>query len=731
MKITTITDLYNRQKQNWKNNNEYYFGITPLDSWENKEHIERHLNECAEKFWNNGTNKMKELLETDKCNDIDKLIPGSYELVYDPSGMICLYASFEYSESKVDGSKETKVKRAPLVYFPVPDDLCWYLGQSRYVLRITATVNYSLIYRIKNICYYQKAWTYDIDKDEFTVNIEDFDPYEKLTDLNREWLSNWVKCKPEELDREKFIEAMKLLPEYDPSSIYYFRFTHVDEVFNLVKWSKRFANPLKKVAIPINIAKMLTAQRVRSDAVDRHGSNNLVLAPSNLFALENSRTVIYKNDFNNSFMFTDGENFFDAFKTSTNKSAGKSRLLLDTVEVKDEKLWNVIDGKLYNMWELAARPELKVDKNLSVLSRSNFSVNNAPKRIMMTAKLRAQAVKTEGEADPFTHETPARVVFGDWEGFNFGDSLIISRSFARKLCSEKKKRIHINKISTYRYLKDKYQVGDKMSVRDLMQVVNNSSMYSNYRDIEILSLSEEWLDIRAKIPFSVGDKLTNLHGSKGIVSLILEDDQMPYLINDIGDFPAGPFDIIISALSVYRRKSFGQLFEAWASATGHTDVDNILEAVDKYYDEMKEFSEKSLVYFNGEVTRKPIGINMILRLDHDACGKQTLSYIKSNYGRLLKFGEMELLNLASRGLFKIMNELDIRSITKHHNALGQIQEMQKTGKMRYEPANSLRFFNILKTIGFDFNLNSHIDDDIDSSLTMLQKTLTDNQIDLF
>lgn len=269
-----------------------------------------------------------------------------------------------------------------------------------------------------------------------------------------------------------------------------------------------------------------------------------------------------------------------------------------------------------------------------------------------------------------------------------------------------------------------------MHVSDLASLVG-STMCNNYRNILIQSLSQEWVVVDAELPFSVGDKLTNLHGSKGVVSLILEDADMPFTKEEICGFPAGPFDIIVSGLSVYRRKSLGQLFEAWAVATGHDDVDNVLDAVDKYADEMKEFSDKSVVYFDGESSIKPIGINAILRLDHDACGKQSHSYIKSNYARMLKFGEMELLNLASRGLFNIMNEIDVRSISKHHNSLAQIQTMQRNGTIVPEAANSLRFFNILRTIGFEFNLRTMNADNMMAEFVRLQKILTDDQIDLF
>lgn len=734
MNITCINDLWKYQKEEWKHENEYWFGITPLADWSNTEKVKKHLDDVADRLWNNGTNQFKELLLNGKCNDIDKMVDKSWELVYDTSGIICLYATFQWDRDKNGGGVETVTKRAPIAYLPCPDDICWFLGESKYVLRITATANYGLIHNTENVVRYQKAWSYDLKTKKFTINLDDFDPYDNLTEVNREWLSRWVGVEPGELTRELFLESLEKLPKHDPKAVYNFRFTHVDGMFHFVASSKRFANPTMKVAVPINVVRMFTSQRVRSDALDRNGSNNLVIASNELFALENARTIIYKNEFNVGFMFSQSERFFDAFKTSTNKSAGKSRLLLDTVSVKDGKLWSLVQTnagtEIHDMYEIAVHPDWKVKKNISVLSSSNFSTNNAAKRIMMTAKLRAQAVPTVGESDPFTHETPARIVFGDWKGFNFGDSIIISRSFARKLRSNKSRKIHLNQ-EQWNYLKEKYITGDQMSIQDLTYIIG-STMCNNFRNIIIKGLDQQYLSIEADVPFSVGDKITNLHGSKGIVSLILEDEDMPRIDHKVGNMEPGPFDIIVSGLSVYRRKSLGQLFEAWASATGHDDVDNIIDAVALYSEDMKQFAKESVVLFGETSTVKPIGINVILRLDHDAVGKQSHSYVKSNYARMLKFGEMELLNLAARGLWNIMNEIDLRSISKHHNALAQIREMQKTGKITAEPANNLRFFNILRTCGFEFNLRTPVEmsENLGGWADKL-RILTDAQIDLF
>lgn len=744
--VRTINDLYQVQKSIWKYENEHFFGISPLDEWTNSEVIEKHLKECADKFWNNGTNELKQLFERGRCRDIDKLVPGSYELVFDSkNGFICLYATFEYDVANKDKASfaensdngeekesnvEKKTKRSPLTYLPYPNDLCWFIGESEYVLRISANINYSLITRTENVCKYQKTWAYNIDKDEFKIYIDDFDPFEKLTKVNIMFLE---ACLGEPLTKENFKEALKSIPEFNYKSILYFKFGHVEEIFRMISLSSRFANPLMRVPIPINIVKMLTSQKNREDDRDSGSFNNLVLSNNKLFALENSRTIIYKSMYNSSFNFMDSDKVFDAFKTSTNKSAGRSRLILDDIIIKDNILYSrSSDGTETNMYELILGEHTKQKTNLSVLSCSRFSSNNDAKRIMMTAKLRAQAIPTAGEIDSFTHETPARIVFGDFEGFNYGDSIIISRSYAKKLESRTIRKVRINKIDDYYMLKQKYAIGDIIPSDEFAKIMD-STMCNNYRQIEIIGIDRDYLSVKAVLPFSIGDKITNLHGSKGIVSLIFEDEDMPYLKQDISeDFKAGPFDVIVSALSVYRRKSLGQLFEAWALATGHDDVNNIQDAVEMYYEDMQDFADKAIVVWHGKETKRPCGINMMIRLDHNAVSKQSRSYLKTNYARMLKIGEMELLNLASRNLFNIMNEIDIRSISKHHNSFSQIKEMQKTGYLKPEVSNNLRFFNILKTIGFDFNLRKPLNyEEINPAFAKLNSMLTDGEITLF
>ncbi len=65
--------------------------------------------------------------------------------------------------------------------------------------------------------------------------------------------------------------------------------------------------------------------------------------------------------------------------------------------------------------------------------------------------------------------------------------------------------------------------------------------------------------VRAEKPIEVGDKLTGLHGNKGVVSLILEDEEMPSS-KETGK----AFDVILNPASVTSRVNLGQIMETVA-----------------------------------------------------------------------------------------------------------------------------------------------------------------------
>lgn len=83
--------------------------------------------------------------------------------------------------------------------------------------------------------------------------------------------------------------------------------------------------------------------------------------------------------------------------------------------------------------------------------------------------------------------------------------------------------------------------------REILKVSREECLYS----IKIILLREKKLEI--------GDKLTGMHGNKGILSAILPNEDMPY--TEEGE----PLEIIISNLSVYGRLNLGQVSESYLS----------------------------------------------------------------------------------------------------------------------------------------------------------------------
>jgi DNA-directed RNA polymerase subunit beta len=71
---------------------------------------------------------------------------------------------------------------------------------------------------------------------------------------------------------------------------------------------------------------------------------------------------------------------------------------------------------------------------------------------------------------------------------------------------------------------------------------------------------------------SAGDKLAGRHGNKGVIAMILPEEDMPHLADGT------PVDIILSPLGVPSRMNLGQVLEThlgWAAATGWEAFDDL------------------------------------------------------------------------------------------------------------------------------------------------------------
>lgn len=104
-------------------------------------------------------------------------------------------------------------------------------------------------------------------------------------------------------------------------------------------------------------------------------------------------------------------------------------------------------------------------------------------------------------------------------------------------------RLHKTLVNPYRLVMEPWNHDENGSVVDA---------HTEGKAIRIL--------VRSKKPLDIGDKLTGLHGNKGIVSLILEDHDMPY-----NKETGKPVDLLLNPASVTSRINLGQLMETAAA----------------------------------------------------------------------------------------------------------------------------------------------------------------------
>jgi DNA-directed RNA polymerase subunit beta len=202
------------------------------------------------------------------------------------------------------------------------------------------------------------------------------------------------------------------------------------------------------------------------------------------------------------------------------------------------------------------------------------------------------------------------VAYMPYKGYNHEDGLVISKSCAEGLSSHHAYKVDydvqptsmMKKTLIGRYFPGKYtreqldnldekgfsKVGVKLKHGDPVYIVLekreptpedkmlgrlHKSLVNPYRAVteiwnhdemgQVVDAHTEGKSIRMLLrsvkELEVGDKLTGLHGNKGIVSLILEDHEMPF--NKESGKPA---DILLNPASVTSRINLGQLMETVA-----------------------------------------------------------------------------------------------------------------------------------------------------------------------
>ena len=204
-----------------------------------------------------------------------------------------------------------------------------------------------------------------------------------------------------------------------------------------------------------------------------------------------------------------------------------------------------------------------------------------------------------------------QVAYMPYKGYNHEDGLVISRSASDLLKSHHAYKVDydvneatvMKKALVKRYFPGKYTkeqldklddngfaiVGQTINYGDPVYVVLekreptaedrilsnlHKSLVNPYRDVSEIWTNEEpgtvvdahtqgksiRILLRSVKPLEIGDKLTGLHGNKGIVSLILEDKDMPY-----NKETGKPVDLLLNPASVTSRINLGQIMETAAA----------------------------------------------------------------------------------------------------------------------------------------------------------------------
>lgn len=714
----TIKELFDTELEYWRHKNISLFGVDLIDEKNKFADIQKSIDESCEKYWNvENPCKIAQYLNNGKLDhNVASKEKNSYALRLNPNNF-CIDVFAKYNTDK--GLKEYKI-----CALPTPsNDLTWIINNTHYVPRVTAVNDRnSFITKTSFDKISGEFWTYNLVDKTFTCLLKkhkfDVTPESIFNNhLSVRSKALLQSCIDEPLTVDNFEDAMTKLPVIKNNSIFNYKFSRLDYFEDIILNSHKYAQPMKGILLGINTMIVSQAKQYSTSGEKLEGS--LVLSSSKIFSLEYFRTVsnVFEGDYKPAFTYTDTIGFFDVFKTSTSGEAGRHRMLLDNIIVKDGMLWvRFNDGTEKNMFEMMDNPQ---KTRLSCLSYSPFCNNNKSKRIMMTAKLSSQAVPVKDEKDDISHRLPVRVGFTDIEGYTYGDSIVISRSLADRLTTNETTILNFNTDDDfYKVLKRLYEEDEnhELDIYDLYKMFPKKSqaILDSYKNARV-TLFDEIDDIHARvfvsweIPFGLGDKLSNLHGAKGVVSKILPDEEMPKLMRKVGNMEPGPLDIIISGFSTIRRGSLGQIFEAWATASGieiPEGEDFISLMADKYKDDMKKYSENSVVEFEGEQCIIPVGIIDIIRLYHHASIHiSESSTFNVNFNKMLKLGEMEKLNLVASNSKNILKELSIRSVHKYFGAMNLIKNMEEKRELPEYTSLSLRFAQALKSIGYDILLD--------------------------
>ena len=234
--------------------------------------------------------------------------------------------------------------------------------------------------------------------------------------------------------------------------------------------------------------------------------------------------------------------------------------------------------------------------------------------------------------------------------------------------------------------------------------------------------------IAEKRKISVGDKMAGRHGNKGVVSLILPQEDMPYMADGT------PLDIVLNPLGVPSRMNIGQLLEVhmgmaarklgWKIAVPVFDGANEDDIVDVLKEAGMDEDGKTVLYdgrtgepFENRVT---VGVMYYLKLNHLIDDKIHARSIgpyslvtqqplggKAQFGGQ-RFGEMEVWALEAYGAAYTLQEMltvksdDIQGRTTTYAAIVKGQNIPEPGV----PEAFRVLIKELQSLALDVTVNS-------------------------
>lgn len=357
---------------------------------------------------------------------------------------------------------------------------------------------------------------------------------------------------------------------------------------------------------------------------------------------------------------------------------------------------------IFNNYGRVIKSNYMVSYTASLIKKRKY---NPPIRSMFTCSMLKQAITGDKTYSKNLLNNTKNLIVGGlghnlvvaimpWYGYNMEDAIVVNTTTSKKFRSRK---CTIHRENNCKII--------GVYVKKNTVVRKGDLLYKTYRPenvktIDLIYSEENGIvedivksDNRLKIVISkerdleVGDKMTTLHGQKGVVSLLLNDNEMPYFYkNDLKIY----IDLIINPHAFPSRMTMGQIVEMGNKEeiiyVNDKPLKNKIIAANCFYMALRHQVDDKLQYRNSG--------------NYDIINKQPVSGKKNNGG--IRFGQMERDILIGLGAWNTIKELWSTDKTT-------IYVCPKTGKINTEccriSRDSHQYLKIclsyLRAIGYD------------------------------